>query len=253
VLWFNAASRVQRDQASKVAAWGDNLELANVKAEDAWQVEASRRPEWTNNGVAGKPSIRFDGFQSLVTEPIQLGSDQTSAVVFRVDGKSAQNLVHGRDEFKELGVQLLNLNGPPHTVLQINEDLRLEARVHLGLLQNQPAPIDIGRLRSSTAIDDRPHVALYSFDTKNSVARLYLDGQLISESLDAPKIGPTNSPRYLGSHYDRRGFGFTGDSAEILVIDAALSGEESVKVSNWLAKKYNIGIPIVDFAQPPEN
>ena len=242
-LWFHAASRVQRDEHGNVSAWGDNLNAANFKSEDAWQVDATKRPGWISDAVSGRPALRFDGFKSLVTEPIQLGADQTSAVVFRVDGEAARQLVRQRSEYRELGVQLLNLNGPPHTVLQVNDDTRLEARVHLGWLREQPVPVDVGRLRSDAPVDGSAHVALYSFDTRQSKARLYVDGKLIDESLDAPAVGSTNSPRYLGSHYDRRGFGFTGDIAEILVYDAALSADESKAVSLWLAQKYDVTVP----------
>lgn len=252
-LWFNAASRVQRDQRGHVSAWGDNLNQANVVAEDAWQVTADKRPEWITDAIGGRPALRFDGNKALVTEPIKLGDDQSSAVVFRIAGDAARRLIQRRSEFKHLGVQLLNLNGFPHTVIQINEDLRLEARVHLGFLQNQPDPVDVGRTLSDAPMDENPHVALYTFDTENSIARLSVDGRLMAESHDAPKVGSTSTPRYLGSHYGRHGFGFTGDIAEILVYDTALSAEESVTVSEWLAAKYEIVSPAAAESAGREN
>jgi hypothetical protein len=110
-------------------------------------------------------------------------------------------------------------------------------------LFQKPVPVDVGRLRSDLPVDGSAHVAVYSFDTQHSIARLYVDGNLISESLDAPDVGSTDSPRYLGSHYGRHGFGFTGDIAEILVYDAALTAQEAETMCVWLAQKYDIETP----------
>jgi hypothetical protein len=81
---------------------------------------------------------------------------------------------------------------------------------------------------------------VYSFDTTNARAQLYLDGQLVSETRDVPKLDATSAPRFIGSHYDREGFGFTGEIAEILVYDSALAPKECESVSAWLGEKYSI-------------
>lgn len=251
VLWFQANSRVQLDHHGNVSAWGDIAKTVDSISEDAWQVNATKRPEWVANAIGGQPALRFDGHKSLVTEPIHIGSIQTSAVVFRVDNELARRTIFERNEFRYLGVQLLNLNGPPHTVLQVNADARLEARVHLGFLREQADPVDVGFVCGDVPLSDGAHVAVYSYDARNSVARLYADGNLIAESINVPYVTTTNSPRYLGSHFEREGFGFTGDIAEILVFDSALSTEETQDVSHWLAEKY--GIATSNTQQPSES
>lgn len=243
VLWFDAASRIQRDENGNVSAWGDIVTPTNVQAEDAWQVTATQRPTWVADGFGGRPSLRFDGYKSLVTEPIHLGSNQTSAVVFRVDSEAARDLVLKRTQYQYLGIQLLNLNGPPHTVMQLNADARVEARVHLGFLRNQPKPVDVGLTRSEDPVDGGAHIALYSYDAATSTARLCIDGRVISTSMNAPQVSDTNSPRFLGSHFEREGFGFTGDIAEILVFDTGLTEDEALTLSDWLAEKYGITVP----------
>lgn len=241
-LWFNAESRVQQDDRGRVSAWGDSQCAGNESAENSWQVLGNKRPKYVEKAINGRPALRFNGFQSLVTEPVELGANQSSAVVFRVNREAAARLVRRRRDFKHLGVQLLNLNGPPHTVVQINGDARLEARVHLAWLRNNKRPEDTGLLRSSTPVTDGPHVAVYSYNSEQSTATLYLDGRLISESADAPVVKSTTSPRYVGSHFDRDGFGFTGVIAEVLVFDSALSHEQSAELSTWMADKYDIPV-----------
>lgn len=186
------------------------------------------------------PALRFDGYKGLVTEPMNLGPSQTSVVVFRVDGDVARELVEDRTEYRELGVQLLNLNGPPHSVVQINGDLSLEARVHLGFVRDKVTPVGVGRVSSKKKIDSRPHIVAYSFDTAGKKAQLFLDGEHVALADDVPNLDPTYAPRYIGSHYDRTGFGFTGDIAEVLVYDGALTAAECQSVSAWLGNKYGI-------------
>lgn len=62
----------------------------------------------------------------------------------------------------------------------------------------------------------------------------------MAEADDVPKLDPTSAPRYIGAHYDRTGFGFTGDIAEVMVYDGALTAAECQSVSAWLGKRYGI-------------
>ena len=77
-MWFQAGNRVQQDDKGNVAAWGDNSDLCDPKnteqkAEDAWQVSPSKRPQWVAKAIGGQPALRFDGFKGLITEPVRLG------------------------------------------------------------------------------------------------------------------------------------------------------------------------------------
>jgi hypothetical protein len=239
-LWFAADSLVQRDDANGVTEWGDIAASENRHRENAWQVTPEERPKWIAQSIGGKPALRFDGYKGLVTEPCSMSPNQAFAVVFRVDGDVAKELILERPEFRELGVQLLNFNGPPHAVMQVNDTLTLEARVHLGFVRDKAAPVDVGLTKTRRPLDNAPHVLVYSFDTNNSRAQLYLDGELIAESTDVPKLDSTNAPRFIGSHYERKGFGFTGDIAEVLIYDDALDAKDCETLSSWLGNKYQI-------------
>jgi hypothetical protein len=239
-LWYSADDQVRLDADGGVSEWGDIAVRPNSRRENAWQVSAGKRPKLVTKSIGGKPALRFDGYKGLVTEPLKLGPSEASAIVFRVDGEVARELIQDRNEFRELGVQLLNLNGPPHTVIQVSGDLSLEARVHLGFVQGHVNPVDVGRVRMAKPLDSSPHVAVYSFDTERAQAQLYLDGQLVAETKDVPKLDATYAPRYIGTHYSREGFGFTGDIAEVLIYDGALTANECQAISNWLGEKYDI-------------
>jgi AcrR family transcriptional regulator len=252
-LRFVAEAAVQRDNKGRVSEWGDLVDVRdNTRRENAWQVDPALRPLWIENSIGSRPALRFDGYRSLVTEPMRLGSSQTSAVVFRADGDVAQELIADRSEFRELGVQILNLNGPPHTVLQLSQDLTLVGRVHLGYIPNHSDPVDVGFVKSPNSIDNEAHVLIYSFDTTGKVARMFLDGKLVSETHDVPPLDATTASRFIGSHYDRPGFGFTGDIAEVLVYDDSLSSDDARQLSKWLGEKYSIATAKPKVAMLPE-
>lgn len=250
VLWLAADGRVQLDSRDRVMAWGDNPTDANVSLEDTWQVDERIRPFWDSHALNGKPAIQFGENAKLVSEPIELGSDVSAAVVFRLDSAKFPTAFQRIREFKyktlrarpDLGLQLLNLDGPPHPVIQINEDLSLTARVHLGWDPNHLYDNDVGSATSSPIVDDMPHIVVYTFDTSRAAARLYLDGALIGEVDGVPPLDPTFTPRYIGQHPIRHFHGLPGHIAEVMVHNAALLPAEANLLSVWLGHKYQIPI-----------
>lgn len=247
-LWLSSAGRMQLDEDQSVAAWGDNIIGTNQFLHDAWQIDQKHRPKWLPDAMNGRPALEFDGMAGLVTEPLHLGSSTTSVVVFKLDRSgvpAAFERIRSRIDAglaqsrPDLGIQLLNLNGPPHSVLQINEDFSLRARVHLGWAKDN----DIGVTQSPTLADEA-HIAVYSFDTEEGMARLFIDGQLVSEIGGVPQQSATKTPRYIGSHYDRRAHGFTGLISEVLLYSRALAPDEAFALTVWLADKYGLPVAI---------
>lgn len=246
-LHFAADAGVQRDVDDRVSEWGDlSGSHGDLRSENAWQVDAEQRPLWLPRAIGKRPALRFDGYRSLVTEPVYLPTSHTEVVVFRADGDVARQMISERANFRELGVQLFNFYGPPHTVLQISEDRSLVGRVHLGFIPQHVDPVDVGYVKSPTAIDNRPHVAAYCYDADSHRASLYLDGGLVGASDDVPVLDATMAARYIGSHFERRGFGFTGEIAEMLVYQGALSAAQISETCHWLVEKYELvqGVPI---------
>ncbi|QDU58386.1 FecR domain-containing protein [Aeoliella mucimassa] len=238
VLWFDASQAIQCDPAGRAYAWGNLAPAAGDKAIDAWQVEASKRPRWLADRMNGHPSLKFTGNEGMVTEPLTLGSSSTSVVVFRLDSQAAIDHIRSRKEYRHLGVQLLNLNGPPHTVLQVNQNLTLESRVHRGFLKDQLDPVDVGTIRTMQPLDNGVHVVTYAYDAEASQATLWLDGETVAVSHDAPKLQSTSAPRFLGAHFERQGFGFTGLISEFVVFDKPLANSDVLGIHQWLSEKY---------------
>ncbi len=254
ILWLAADGRMQLDEKGRVMAWGDNPTSVNQEIEDAWQVHPPRRPQWSENAIQGKPGVEFGGRAILASEPIELGSDITAAAVFQLTPsrvpRTFANLQSKpgkqREPRPDLGLQLLNLYGPPHPVIQIERDLSLRARVHLGWDPNHRYDNDIGVIQSKPIVDDMPHVVLYSFDSSAKTASLYLDGALVSQIEDVPEFAATYTPRYIGNHPYRAYHGFPGHIGELMLHDVALSRSEVNELTKWLSNKYGIAVQALD-------
>ena len=182
------------------------------------------------------PAIRFEGSQFMVTEPLELGSSFTVAVAFQVDlSKFDQMGAHA-----ETGRQLINLNGPPHLVLCVNDEHRLISRTYAGFVNTAKGLKDYmitGKTTSQQEIGEEPVVVVSVYDPENKSSRLYLGGQLIDEARARP-LEPTSSPRYIGSHMFLPNTQFIGQIAEIMVYDTALTDAECLELSAPLLQKY---------------
>lgn len=246
-LWLSASGRIHLDDQGRVAAWGDNPTPANDKLEDSWQVHENLRPVWAKNAVNGHPAIHFGGDTKLISEPVELGSNITAILVFQMENDQVplaySNLsadTSRKDKRPDLGLQLLNLYGPPHPVIQIDQDLSLKGRVHLGWDPMKLRGNDVGVTSTHPVVDDVPHVVAYTFDSSQSIARLYLDGHLQDVAESVPKMDSTYTPRFIGQHPYRAQHGFPGYISEVILYDAALDPEEVLSISAWLCDRYEI-------------
>ena len=246
-LWLSASGRIHLDDQGRVAAWGDNPTPANDHLEDSWQVHENLRPRWAKNAVNGHPAIHFGGDTKLISEPVELGSNITAILVFRLESDRVpvaySHLLEDANQNKtrpDLGLQLLNLYGPPHPVIQIDEDLSLKGRVHLGWNPEKIRGNDAGVTSTRPVVDDMPHVVCYTFDSLQSKASLYLDGQLQDVADSVPNLDSTYTPRFIGQHPYRPQHGFPGYISEVMLYDVALDTKEIVSITNWLCDRYEI-------------
>ncbi|MEM8944018.1 MAG: hypothetical protein AAGD11_02465 [Planctomycetota bacterium] len=237
-LWLAADRRIQKDEFGKVAAWGDILSKSNQVAQNAWQVDEPKRPLWVENAIGDKPAVRFGRRTQMITKPLTLGSAQSVAIVFRID----------RDLVKKWGVshhgrQLLNLNGPPHLTLRINEYEQLVSQLHTGAFKNREGKKrygSAGKTVSKPDLGNKPFVAISVYDPSTQSSRLYMNGIQVDQSR-AAKLQPTNSPRSIGSHPHFPNSHFFGDIAELMIYDTGLSNKEAETLSVGLMAKFGIG------------
>lgn len=237
-LWLAADGPVQVDEDGNAVAWGDVASSSNRTSEHAWQVSPNRRPRWVANSLNGKPVLRFAGRHSLVTEPMSIGENITIAVVAR----TAQGAHRRTTRVGHLGQQLINLNGPPHLAMTITPEGRLLGRAYLGLLQRTNTPsrhVRSGELSTADGVDGRALLFVYVYDSDLQVSKLYCNANE-QASAAAKSLGPTHTPRHIGSHSLHGGTGYMGDIAELMIFDAALTEVEVTLLSAELMEKYGL-------------
>ncbi len=236
-LWLSAERRYQTDEAGRISAWGDLRTKSNQATENAWQVDKAKRPLRVERALGERPAIRFDRGKFLVTEPLKLGVAQSVAVVFQMDTELVDKW-----GINENGRQIVNLNGPPHVVLRINDQKQLVSRIYTGYLTNDEGErkyVSVGRMKSKQIIDDSPVVAISVYDPTTDTSRLSINGEIVAKA-KAPKLEPTETPRYIGSHMFLLNTNFLGDLGELMIYDTGLTESEATKLSKALMKKYDI-------------
>ena len=238
-LWFSADQRLQKDEAGRISAWGDLCTMSNQTAQNAWQVNETKRPLWVEDAIGNKPALRFARKNQLVTEPIKLGAAQTIAIVFRLNLPLLDKWGVGRD-----GRQLINLNGPPHLLLRVNKKRLLISRNYTGFQANDAGKrnyVSVGRTTSPRELGEKPVVAISVYDPSIDSSRLYMNNVLVDKA-KAPELEPTKSPRSIGSHPFLPNTHFFGDIAELMIYDTGLTDEESLALCQSLMEKYRVNL-----------
>ncbi len=216
-LWLSADRGVRLDASGGVLQWSDLPVGDNRTAEPAEQPLASRRPKWVADGINGKPAVRFDGKAWLQTAKLKLGDARMVFAVFRA--------ATGH------GGQIVNMQGENNLVLSLEGDSVTTRFYHRKSGQNlgvATAPLGPAKVA----------VACFRYDSRNNIAELALDGQVVG-SATAPVDCSEETSLHLGAHPGRHSF-LHGDIGEVIVFNDALLPDEQAAVTSYLMKKYEI-------------
>jgi hypothetical protein len=229
-LWYSANGPVKLDTEDRVVALAN---LADTGGPSAWQVNAEHRPRWIGPWHGGGAAMRFDGHHSLVTEPIEFGTDISVAVVFAFDPAALAKLEFDED----IGRMLLNMNGPPNLAIDMRSNGELWTRMHTAIENNMhggwPRSIDYASFKYEQMRPLQRTVALLTYAGSQGTSQLFVDGQLIGTA-DAKQVRSTYAPRYIGIHPNSELTGFVGEIAELIVYDRGLSEQEAKAVMRTL-------------------
>ena len=230
LLWLSADTAVKTDAQNRVIAWGDLSSLENnVDRHSAWQVDGKRRPKLILDGLAGKPAIRFDGYNDcLITEPLPNGDAQTIAVAMRF-----RQLI-GKGRYLP-AQQIINYNGPPHLVLEYRwPSSALRGRAFGGYVSK---PEQTGKVAARPIKAGETLFIVYTYDHINNVAELFLNGESQGTNVALLPVA-TKRPKVIGLHRRLTNGGLFGDIAELMIYDHALSQEETEKLNLYLQDRY---------------
>lgn len=227
VLWLDAARKLQLDDHSRVASWGDLCFGGNTLEDSAWQLDHERRPRWISDAIDGKPAVRFDGSSYLVTTPFLSGNDVTVICVFRGQPRDFPN---------RRAAQLLNLNGSSSLVLEHTRDNQCVGAL-VSDTQSE-AQANSGRVEGLLPTAGEPVVCAYLYSSSTNRSSLYLNSELVDES-QAPYSPSIRSPKYIGRSNEADDC-FVGDICEILLFNSMLTPEQCIHISTDLMESYGI-------------
>ena len=255
VLWLAADAKTVTDDQDGVVAWVDQGTSDSNLKEDAWQREPNSRPTLVKAGPGGKPTLHFDGTSDyLETEPLFSSANQTLFFVFRTASDFEPPTTHGESVSRSR--QLINYNGPVHpggkkrTEPQELHSLQICDRLYPGMYwgrvyatpeYSSGGGIHLGSVATSRLVQVGKAVVLaYAYHPSHNRAGIFINGQL--EGVDTAPLGREFvSQKIIGRSPAYESY-FHGDMSEILIYNAALSGEEMNQVSRYLGQKYSIDV-----------
>lgn len=240
-VWLAAGHRVQLDEQGRVATWGDLRTKSNTRIEDAWQVEAEKRPLWREDGIGNLPALEFEGSEFLVSEPVALGTAHTLVAVIDPSFALEEKYQRGKWFYQ---YQILNMNGPPNFVLRLKPGRMLACHMYAGRLAStdgRSRHFHVSRIESDEPIAAEPLVAIAIYDPEQHRSRLYANGVLLGEDVATEQEESLN-PRYIGNHMYERRSTFCGKMAEVMIYNTGLDESEVQVLNQSLMEKYAIAL-----------
>lgn len=221
-VWLKADSL----SASPVTTWTNNGSGANFS-----QSTAGNKPTWVDAVVNSKPVVRFDGTDDWLQSASAIDLDGTSALtIFAVTKASATTLAI-------IAEQSENFNSYTDSWLLLHSEA-------VAGVPTVACKGDVGTSNAANSLTiDGGFRAIHATMDKalaSSEATLRINGGgTVSRSADSNNAAGTFANRviYLGSR-GGASLWFTGDIAEFLIYDSALSTANIWRVLGYLCNKY---------------
>jgi len=222
-LWLKA------DNAS-LSAGTFQVTDASLSSNNANQVDISKQPIITMNGVNFNKTILFDGTDDVLIGANAFSSDDvTSFTVYSSDsatGRWRSPFINRDDNAGTTGYGYYTANGAIRQLWQGADDDHFDAGI---LVFNEP---EILTISINSAVPKQQEL----FVNSTSIG---------TGTLNIVKYDTTNSPGYyLGSAEDEAGSGpkyfWKGAISEHIVYDSVLSPRDKRKVESYLALKYGM-------------
>ena len=209
VLWLDAANITGLNDGDPVATWPD----ASDEANDATQATEDYRPTYQTNELNGKPVVRFDGSNDWLV----LDTNITASSVwtcFHVLKKTGSYMFGVANHDHAHGATAFNS--------WINDQLYVNDGTKNYYVNSQlwtSHTIVATKLTGGTCTGWRNGITLGAFSASSAASE-----------------GVFNSIGKLNTNYS------TGDIAEIIIYNSALSDGDRGDVESYLSTKYNIAL-----------
>jgi hypothetical protein len=219
-LWLSAES-VTPDGDGRVARWNDVI----LNGPHAEQPIAAARPLLVVDAFGPRPGLRFAGGQSL--NLAQIGNAGPDFTIFALGRPGAAREIGGaQTDGQRLLFYQYGATYSAAASLSVGSN-------GVGLYYFGPAS---GPQVETTAA--LPGFCPLVLQQTAADTTLFLDGTPAAAISNLP-MGGIEYPRTIGGPNDRRGDGFVGDLAEVLIYTRALTSEERLQVETWLQLRYD--------------
>lgn len=242
-VWLKADTGVTADGSGKVSVWADQTPNGN----NANQTNTGNQPTLvtTRTDLNGKPVIRFDGSTSYldITDSPSIKPTQAITVVAlaQTNSTATQDLVSHGLTFNYYGEQRW-----PMYSYDLGIDPNNVERGYIGFGTGQGDPSSGADLAGTGSRFDQMSISSMVFDGAN--LQIY-DGGIAQGSMPvgAPILydGTNAHDLILGAFSTFYGITnyFSGDMAEVLVYNRALTPTERQQAEGYLADKYTVYAP----------
>ncbi len=232
--WLRADSGVQKDDKGNVQQWDD----LGGQGLNAAQPAADLRPKFIADGLNKAPCVRFDGKDDWIgTAPAPLSPDFTMIAVARML-KPPPNVY--QTVFSHADVKSQTSDAEVGFWTYQHEELEYGVRMRwLGLDMKERRLADSGWYLPQTHLDP----LVLSWRREKASLAAFVQGVSVVER-DAPEAEKTEGLGFrLGRHTNSANQFLSGDIAEVLLFDRALSPDDRATVEAYLAAKYKLQMP----------
>lgn len=167
-------------------------------------------------GTSGKygDALKFDGENDY----IEVGDDSSLDIDNEIT-ISAWIKTTNDGNYKKIITKMDSSNNNGYW-LQVNND----GRMH-GLIKNGGTSL-ISLFSTETVYDDSWHHVVFTYDSSDGNAYMYIDGSEDGSDSSGTDIGTNNVPLYLSGHVEKAEHYFNGTIDEVMIFDRALSSTE---------------------------
>ena len=224
-VWYEADTLAGLPSGATVTNWPDSSGNAN----NAVPASPTQAPVYVSGALNGRPVVRFNATNSTFlafTRTVQ--DDFTMLFVFQ----STQNNQGTGTAFYQ-GAGLIN-GDQPNAQYDFGTQLNADGRVIAGT-GNPDVSVESAKGFNNGA----PHVVTLERVESTGALTLYVDGTQVASGAGTTISLTAPAQLYLGAVPSGGGF-FSGDLAEVLIFDVALTNGSRVAYENALRGKYGL-------------
>jgi hypothetical protein len=229
MVWLRSDAGVFRDTSNRISTWIDQANVVR-NGNDAKQTNIDAQPIWVDNVINSKAALQFDGVNDQLIAGSTVGANNFTIFVI---GQATTS--HEIDP--ESASSIAGTSGQRYLLGPTNWGADTGAGISMGT--NGISVYEHGTdIMAPLAVDIEPisNFAVITLRYTSKQPQIYLNGLLRRTGLISSRVN-TYAPTEVGSGT----YGaFSGNMAELLIYNTALSDGDRAGVEGYLGRKYGV-------------